>query len=218
MAGIVPFLLHLIFPVRCPLCGRAGSCGCVECIKEVLSPNFSLCIKCLGPYPCEEHSSSFPHYWGARHEGMARKLVHLLKYENNGALGVSMGMALASYVTGMSADALVPIPLHIGSPRLFNQSRKIAQGLSLKLDIPMRDCLAWNVEVAPRASKGSARSKLPENSFKVTGSLGGIKTAIICDDVCTTGATIQKAASSLAKIGIEVVGSISFTVGKGPKL
>jgi len=149
---------------------------------------------------------------------MARNLVHLLKYENNGALGVSMGMALASRVTKLSADALVPIPLHIGSSRLFNQSRKIAKGLSLKLNIPMRDCLAWNVEVAPRASKGGARSELPENSFKVTGLLRNIKTAIICDDVCTTGATIQRAASLLTKIGIEIVGSISFTVGKGLKL
>jgi len=218
MAGIVSFLLHLIFPGRCPLCGRAGSCGCVECIKSVLSPDFPLCIECLGPYPCSEHSFSFPHYWGARHEGMARNLVHLLKYENNGALGVSMGMALASRVTKLSADALVPIPLHIGSSRLFNQSRKIAKGLSLKLNIPMRDCLAWNVEVAPRASKGGARSELPENSFKVTGLLRNIKTAIICDDVCTTGATIQRAASLLTKIGIEIVGSISFTVGKGLKL
>jgi predicted amidophosphoribosyltransferase len=141
--------------------------------------------------------------------------VHLLKYGHEGAIGFSVGIALAFLLAETRADVLVPIPLHMGSPRLFNQSKKIVKGLSCKLGIPLHDCLSWNVRVSPRAPKAAKdRDSLPENAFKMKYFPRGVKTAIICDDVCTTGATIFKAATALREGGIQVVASLSFTLGQ----
>ncbi len=215
MSGIADLFLHLIFPAECPLCGKVASSCCVNCAEGLLSPNLPICIQCFGPYPCDKHSDSFPHYYGAAHEGQARKLVHLLKYGHEGAIGFSLGIALSFLLAETRADALVPIPLHMGSPRLFNQSKKIVKGLSCKLGIPLLDCLSWNVRVSPRAPKAAKdRDPLPKNAFKMKYFPRGVKNAIICDDVCTTGATIFKAATALRESGIQVVASLSFTLGQ----
>ena len=220
MAGIASLFWHVLFPVACPICGRAGSTGCLGCIKGVLSPSGPVCIECLNCYPCDRHTLAFPHYFGAAHKGPARQLIHLLKYGHHGALGISMGRALAACLSFPLPDALVPIPLHNESPRFFNQSEKIAQGLSLELGVPVMNCLSWNVRIHPRAlTKSYARSKLPEGAFKLDECKlkADIRTVMICDDVCTTGATILGAAETLAEGGLQVLGSASFTLAKGKK-
>lgn len=219
MAGIASLFWHVLFPVACPVCGKAGSV-CPDCIKGLLSPGSALCIRCLNPYPCSKHESAFPHYYGTPHKGPARKAVHLLKYGHHGVLGVSMGRALALRLNFPLPDAFVPIPLHLQSPRFFNQSEKIAKGLSLELGVPVINCLYWNVKMHPRAlTKSYARSKLPEGAFKLDKSKlkSDVKTVMICDDVCTTGATILGAAEALTESGLHVLGSVSFTLARGKK-
>jgi predicted amidophosphoribosyltransferase len=102
---------------------------------------------------------------------------------------------------------LIPIPLHRGSKRRFNQSCAIARGISRVLGFQVSESLSWSFDVKAQTEKsGKERLELAENVFtadKITG-----KNVIIVDDVFTTGTTLKRALSACIRAGAERGGAI----------
>lgn len=196
-------ILHIIFPSSCPACGRLAVPFCEECLNDAASqPPPPFCAECGGPYgrPC--CYGGVPCYAAAFHEGAARDFILALKYRNMRALGFAMGARMSKLAEGIEADCIVPLPLHKGSRRAYNQTELLARGIASRreLDVEAR-AMSWAERRAPQSGRNAAeRAGVSVASFRVSERLRG-KRVILVDDVYTTGGTARAAIAALRKAG-----------------
>jgi len=104
-------------------------------------------------------------------------------------------------------DVIIPIPLHPLKlqHRGFNQAAELAHFISRKMVIDVRYDILQRTDATHQQQESDRRSRLSnmKNAFTVQ-TAPPCRVAII-DDVVTTGATIEAAASSLKKAGAEYV-------------
>lgn len=208
------FTLDLLFPRYCLGCGIEGSYLCHRCLRKLpyLSP--LSCPKCGLPLGkkafcprCEEISAAGgldSLYSVCRFEGILRKAILLLKYNNYRALAPVLAEQIYSFikVAGLKADAIVPVPLH--SDRLrergYNQSSLLARHLSKLCGIPVIEgCLLRKVNTRPqvRTSSREERMRNVQGAFTCKNMEFKGSSVILFDDVCTTGATLNACAAAL---------------------
>lgn len=149
---------------------------------------------------------------GTWHEGPARDLVHLVKYSGHRRLAFEMGRALARLYREDSAVALVPVPLHRGSSRSYNQAERLARGMSEEWGAPLVEGLTWTLPFRSQAGRNAfERRSLPRGSFRWEGPRVK-RDILLVDDVCTTGMTLLRAAEALRDAGIVVKGAYCWSV------
>ncbi|SMG18756.1 ComF family protein [Dethiosulfovibrio salsuginis] len=196
---MLKYLLHLIWPSACPVCGAIGEDLCPSCCSELIVPSGPVCLLCEGSLPCPTHGN-LEWYSAAPHGGMARELVLSLKYQGNGAIGLEMGIQMASVFPKPEHAAIIPVPLHRGSPRKYNQARWIVAGISKVWGFPIVDKLRWNKTLSCQTSlDGSGRTEMPENALRWDGPCLNGREAVIVDDVKTTGTTLYRAYRALGE-------------------
>jgi len=172
-------------PLRTPLTvsagGNCGLCG--------LPPASFEAARSFGPY-----------------EGKLRKTIQLLKYSGMRPLAAPLAERLLGPLRELGGELLVPVPLHPWRRwrRGFNQAALLAGHLSRLSGIP------WNARVLKRtratpSQAGLSRTERRANvlgAFAVRGkaAVAG-RTAVLIDDVMTTGATLDAAASQLKRAG-----------------
>ncbi len=204
---ILPFphifdeFLHIFFPSGCPACGRLAVPFCEECLDgAAASPLPPFCAECGGPYgkPC--CVDSVPCFAAAVHDGAARDFILALKYRNVRALGFAMGERIAAAFARPEADCVVPLPLHVGSRRAYNQTELIAHGLASRWGLPVEArAVSWAVRREPQTRRSSAeRAGISPDAFAVSDSLRG-RRVVLVDDVYTTGATVRAALAALRR-------------------
>ncbi|MFC1998188.1 ComF family protein [Chloroflexota bacterium] len=140
-------------------------------------------------------------------DGVARKAVHHLKYNNLKAISRLMAQLLydRSAVIGIPYDVLVPVPLH--SSRLrergYNQSTLLCWELGKLLSLPVDEKSL--VRLRQTASQTSfdrdGRRANVEDAFDCAGGALVGRDVLLIDDVCTTGATLKSCAVGLKKKG-----------------
>lgn len=196
---MIRYLLHLVWPSSCPVCGKIGEDLCPTCCSQAMAPSGPACLLCGGPVPCEVHGD-LEWYSAAPHSGMARELVLSLKYGGKAKIGFEMGRQMASTPQKPRDAVVIPVPLHRGSPRKYNQARWIASGVSKAWGFPLLDRLKWDKALSCQTSlSGSDRSDMPMDALIWNGpSLEG-HGAVIVDDVKTTGVTLYRAYLALKR-------------------
>ena len=206
---ILPFphifdeFLHIFFPSSCPACGRLAVQFCEECLDAAASePLPPFCAVCGGPYgkPC--CADSVPCFAAAVHDGAARDFILALKYRNARALGFAMGERIAAAFARPEADCVVPLPLHVGSRRAYNQTELIARGLASRWGLPVEArAVSWTVRREPQTRRNSVeRAGISPDAFAVSDLLRG-RRVVLVDDVYTTGATVRAALAALRRAG-----------------
>jgi ComF family protein len=218
--GFARTLLDLLFPPRCVVCGAAGADLCAVCLGKVRRAPEPRCARCDAPLAggraapgelCGECvTGAFAPdvdraLVGAIYEENVRTAIHALKYHGKRRVAEPLaGMALAAWrASGLSAEVIVPVPLHRSQrrPRGYNQADLLARGLARGAGLPIqRDALERT-----RATAAQARLPASERQRNVAGAFGLLpgavalsgRTILLVDDVITTGATIQAAASAL---------------------
>jgi len=197
-------LLHTLWPVACPVCGRLGQVLCGECLSSLLTRQIPRCLSCGGPAPCIDHPRSAPILPGAIYEGKVREIIHRLKYGQTRALGPILGRGLAGLRPRPSLEVLIPVPLHLKSPRGYNQAEAIALGLGRAWGIPVRSLARWSSDVPARTRLSRAeRRELRTEDFVVAPDVRGLRVGLV-DDVCTTGTTLSRLASACTAAGARV--------------
>ena len=138
--------------------------------------------------------------------GSVQRAVHRFKYENRPEIaeyfGRLYGEALIASPLYIKPDYLIPIPLHYTKKetRGYNQSLKFARGISDYTKVPIvSDCLVKTKDLVSQTRKGREDrfiNVLNSFEFKKQEKLHG-KHIMIVDDVVTTGATFEAAATIL---------------------
>jgi ComF family protein len=150
-------------------------------------------------------------------EGVFQVIVHNLKYAGVQALGFELGRRLGkSFIqNGISADAIIPIPLHRRKlrERGYNQAELIARGVSEVSNVPVRCDLVRRKKYTKTQTVLTLQERREnmEDAFEVTPSRSGEvkgKRFVVIDDVVTTGSTMIACAAALRVSGAEgVVGA-----------
>ena len=225
--------LDLVFPIHCAGCGREGGILCAECVGglERLTPPY--CRICAAPgiigvcrwcrqYPPEFDLLRSPF----RFTGPVQDAIHRLKYRGERTSGGPLGRLMADYLElrfssqwpgspwPTSVDVLIPVPLH--SRRLrsrgYNQSALLAREVGKTLNLPVREDLLTRVGNARPQVEAQTREERRDNitgNFACEADATGL-TAMLIDDVATTGSTLSECAAALKQAGASRVYALTL--------
>jgi ComF family protein len=225
-------VLDLFYPPDCVACGSAlegtGDARlCASCRSLLPWIGEWQCPRCadeLGPYtegkracPSVCHAKTLI-FRGAvavcRFEGVARELVHGLKYRSDLGAAEWMGRRIQERLekTSWFADctAVVPVPLHWTRrlSRRFNQSEVLAWSIARAAGRGKPAMALSRVRKTPPQAflDFSARSENVKGAFKVrrTADVAG-QEILLVDDVMTTCATAAECARTLLAAGAKRV-------------
>ena len=219
--NILEFFLQLIFPPRCPMCGQLverNTTVCEQCkpqVRRILPP---ICNKCgMNKSDCECASNrhlftacvSPFYYYGAVKNGVRRFKFHD-KYSSTTYFINETAKKVDSEFAGYMIDLVVCVPMHENDlqTRGFNSAELLAKGIAKKLKLPC-DCT-----VLTKIYENKKQRTL--SAFERVGNVLGVfdvknpekvkgKTILLCDDIFTTGATLDECAKMLYFGGADTV-------------
>lgn len=216
------FLLDILFPNRCPFCGgfiRWDSFICENCREKLASANDFICRLC-GSVSCVCNKENtvlwydavFGSFFFDDENVNVGSAIHRFKHtgEENIAAAAAEELSRRLKTEGMAKqDIVVPVPMGKKKQKRLghNQAELFARCIGRYLEIPVKNDILYKYDTRDEQHSHSAR----ERSERVKGlfytkntDLSGMR-VIICDDVMTTGSTVNECARLLKAIGAESV-------------
>ena len=226
MAEITLFdkLLGLLAPQKCLYCGyptdENGNAVCEKCQKTEQELLRAICPTCGQPSDeclCSEKDGITYLFWYDKKP--ARRAVARIKHGNNIVAARHIAALLAERLRDRSFDAVFYVPRSKKALRQygFDQAELLAKCLSDELRVPLCPALSRKREKPPqKLLSASQRRRNIRDSFAVkSGILGDVRSALLVDDVITTGATVDECAALLRKSGVKTVHTAC--IAKTPK-
>jgi ComF family protein len=207
-------VLDLLYPLRCAACGEPAEdepfCPvCADAVDAVPSG----CARCGAPgpdSPCGACRASPPAFDAVRAGGLLggplADAIHAMKYANRPALARPLGNWLAARATLPPSAFVVSIPLarRRRVERGYDQAALLADALARASHAQgrrLRAALRRVRETPPQV--GRTREERVRNvagAFEASAAVSG-RDVVLVDDVVTTGATADAAASALRRAG-----------------
>lgn len=195
-------------PTRCIWCGQIGSALCDLCFAKIRQPIRQVSRLAISGYAVNAYSEKIA------------TLIHEFKENQQLSLANNMAEVMWPGLQNFDLDKvlLVPMPSKKTSfaIRGFNPAEELAKKISRQaarganIRLPVSRCLKITGSVADQASlSGAARRTNLDGTMRVAGFPAG-HSAILIDDVVTTGATLREAQRSLTNEGVKVQGFIAF--------
>ena len=198
-------LLNLLFPPKCPFCGRVldrpGVCPACEAALPWLAEEDGLWtlpadVPCAAPL---------------RYEGLARKGLLRFKFQGASAAAEPLGELVARCAAERFAGEFdvvtwVPVSRKRLRQRGYDQAELLARAA----------CRLWNtrpVRLLDKRRDNPAQSGLHDavlrrenvrDVYAASGAAAG-RRILLVDDICTTGATLSSCALALRQAGAETV-------------
>ncbi len=215
-------VLDLVYPPFCVICGKPDARYiCSECIDKVQYIEAPYCRTCGAPsetircVECRQREFAFESAHSAGvYECVLREAIHELKYSFHAALAEPLGDVMAERFSKTmlagKVDVAVPVPIHRSRMlvRGFNQSEEITRRMCTRVSLPVEAGVLF------QARKTRHQVDLPQDrrESNVKGAFavhepGKVrsKRVLLVDDVFTTGATLDEAASALLAAGAKSV-------------
>lgn len=218
--------LSLLYPQICQTCGNSlfkhERVVCHRCLHHLPKARFGADPKSpvaqifWGRVPLQFVMVAFYYNKG----NAIQQLIHNFKYRGNKEIGYFLGERLGEEIIKMESDIdlILPVPLHPKKQRKrgFNQSEIIAQGISRKTAMDVRNDILFRKAFSStqtRKSKYDRWQNVAEIFDLKNSDLLKNKHLLLIDDVITTGATIEACCHCLLKIeGVRVsVGAVAYT-------
>ena len=223
---VIKFILDILFPSKCGICGKLGENICENCFNELKQFEIT-----------KQYKDVFFVY---RYEGKIRKLILSYKFKDSSYLYKTFSDCLLKNKNLCnflkSYDIITSVPLHKRrkAERGYNQSDLIAKDLSKSINnlhktnklnskekyfydksIELKyynDILIKNLNTKPQSSKQiKDRQKDVIGIYEVKNSdLVKDKNVAIFDDIYTTGSTLNECKKVLLNAGAKKVGIIAL--------
>ena len=231
---ISDFILSFIFTKRCRYCNNLCNITdeiCEKCADSIPSIDGEICFNCgIEKALCKkcEHKHFYesvcaPYYY----EGAPKHSVIHLKYVATprivDSLSYDMVSCVKKHYENLDFDFCTYVPMHIDNvnERGFNQSKLLAERVSAELNIPCYELLIKDF-------KTSSQHRLPQimRSGNVLGAISFNQASsvniagsriLLCDDIKTTGSTLDECAKVLLFEGCAEVRCVTACIGKKEK-
>lgn len=208
-------LLSFFYPDLCISCHHALQQSethlCLNCLIHLpethyhLQPDNPIKTLFVGRVKVEQVASLLFY----RKANQVQKILHSLKYKGNKEIGAYLGKYYGKQLHEVkeyqTIDLILPIPLHPKKEkkRGYNQSEWIAKGLSAGMKIPYTNDILVRTEFTETQTKKGRYNRWENvkdvfeviHPEKITG-----KHILICDDVLTTGATMEAAIQKILSL------------------
>ncbi|MGA8361739.1 MAG: ComF family protein [Candidatus Dormiibacterota bacterium] len=202
LAALARLVLDAIAPLRCA--------GCDSVSDDVICPGCATTMRAM-PLPPSRRLSLGSAFAGFEFVEPVRAALHRGKYGGDRRALVELAAMTSSRLRGprlFSPDAVVAVPLGARRRRQrgFNQSEVLAAVIAGDRDVPVLDDLARIRDTPPQSARAEAtRRGNVAGAFAWTGrDLRGAYLWLV-DDVLTTGATVEAAASALGRAGASLI-------------
>ncbi len=214
---------HAVMPSKeadglvCPVCrsrARRLTGGCERCHQPL--PPIGPCRFCSEWSPALQWAQSA--FWL---DNVTRTIVHHLKYENCTGLADLIVDFMVEILPRPDGGWLVPVPA--GRRRIktrgYNQALLMAARLGRRWELPVAAAVLRRTREtktqtaltpAGRLANVAGAFVATEAPAKIRAPGSRVRQAILVDDVLTTGATLDAAASALGSAGWPVVGAVTF--------
>jgi len=212
LQAIKKIINFILFPEKCLICGESSTkCLCNQCQKDLkieFNPktiNTKLNIMCISCFA---------------YKGKIRDIIHKFKFKCQKNASEILTNFLVTEINkkykSQRFNAISYVPNYQNNyTRGYNQSKVLANNLSKKLKIPVKNCLI-KIRDNKKQHKLSyiERQKNVEGVYACTENLEG-QNILLCDDIITTGATLSECAKELRKSGANVFcATIAYTILK----
>jgi competence protein ComFC len=212
-------VLDLLLPQRCVVCGLGGTQLCDACLERLPRIEPPLCERCGLPtaWPvrrCRDCAGRRLAFVGARsavrYDDAVRSLVAAWKereLRRLAAAAVSVVLEVVPPPRGGSVTFVPPDPDR-GLKRGHHPPRKLAEALARQWGLPLVAPLRRR---AAKRQRGLSRAERRRNVAGVFAARGNVpRSLVLVDDVFTSGATANAAASALRGAGARHVDVVTF--------
>ncbi len=212
-------------PPLCAGCGREGSSLCAGCSSSKILPFGEKCAFCgvvsQASRSCQScRRGGVPsHVWvTTNHEGLARDLLHVYKFEQQRAAADSITRLMIETYLRCSGELeynymVVPVPTATKRVRErgFDHSALLAKKIADRLKIDYQPALGRLGQTRQVGAKRSDRLSQMDGKIRVKRtSAVRDRQILLVDDVITTGATLRVAAKALRQAGAHRVDALVF--------
>lgn len=209
--SLITPLLGLIYPKNCKICGNG------------ISNNYSLCAKCTNNLGMIGINHPFLKDWNLRLyarfpimwylplfdvalNDVGLNVIKAIKYQDAPELAQFLGRCLGENILKSQEilpEIIIPVPLHKEKERRrgYNQAEQIAIGISDVTGISVKSKLCVrriNTKTQTKMNRWQ-RMKNVDGVFECLKPDEVGKSALLCDDVLTTGSTIEGLKNCLPK-------------------
>lgn len=216
LGRVAQCLLDAIAPRLCPACEAAlddAEIGYCDTCRASLEP---------APFPREMYEelagtlgrdelalAAVGALYTFTQDGPVQQLVHAVKYlgcyDLGVALGAELGRAVSMFVEFDGVDCVVPVPLHAARRRErgYNQAEAIARGIAGERALDLLDGAVVRARHTRSQTRLGAELRVANvrQAFRTDGVDVADRSVLLCDDVCTTGATLNVCAEALLAAG-----------------
>jgi ComF family protein len=214
MQGLISSLVNFIAPRECLVCSglinpqHEFGFICPSCIDSIpLAPENNIIKNRFFEKFDKVYLDNASALIDKKEESGYMNLIYHLKYQKLHKIGPELGKLLSRRLAmdGMiEYDYIIPVPIHPARfrERGYNQAMMIAQGIkpAISGEISEKTLAKENYTVSQTKLDAGERRKNIGKSLSASNEITG-KTALIVDDVLTTGSTLNKAAAALKEAG-----------------
>lgn len=228
-------LLRLLYPNRCPVCGRVlrDTLICQECAGKLRYVTQPFCYSCGKPVAgaaqeyCMDCAGKKHEFSQGRavfvYQGAVRGMLYRYKYSNRRDytefFAAEAARLYRQWARRMGVELVVPVPLSKKrmKKRGYNQAdlfgKRFAQlaGISYDAGLLVR---VRNTAPQKQLSVKERKNNL-KNAFKMSRNVVNLKRVLLIDDIYTTGSTMDAAALAFKQSGVEDVYFLCISIGQG---
>lgn len=220
-------LLDLLYPPRCVSCQNPDAWLCPHCLNNILFIHAPFCQCCGTPLATSLSScgqcrkNPLKYIDGIRAVSLfknnpIRPAIHFLKYNNHKAVAAILGKLLADAYQdyNLSADVIVPVPLHPARlhERGYNQSELLARNVGKFLSLPVNTTTVQRVRQTKSQMELGAKERYRNvaGAFSCRDNVLSGQRVLLIDDVYTTGSTLVACAEALKQKGVATVWGLTL--------